>query len=294
MKLNDAFVQTITSAYGEKGSQWINDLTNLIERCTQKWTLSEVKTIPNLTYNYVAYALRAGKPVVLKLRCNKHELEKEVSALQAFASYGVARMLNIDYALGAMLLECVQPGSSLVSLVPSKDMQATEIAARVLHRLHQAPIPDNKKFQTLEHVLPKFDTEFAALSPFIECARMLRAHLLATQPREVLLHGDFHHDNILLGENNRWLVIDPEGLIGDPGYDMGLFIRNPLALLLDQSEVKQLILNRIKDFSEFFGYDKERLRQWTYLQAISSAYWSLADGLEAKKHCAFLELFERM
>lgn len=290
MKLNDTFVQTIISTYGDRGAQWLKNLPPIIKMCAQKWGLSDVITIPNLAYNYVAYAQQAGKSVILKLRCDNQELEKEVSALEAFSDYGAAKIIAYDNPLGALLLERIEPGNSLASLLPNDDAQATKNAGHVLSRLHQAPIPDGQKFPTLEYILPKFDKEFSELSPFIERARILRAHLLATQPRTVILHGDFHHDNILLGEHNQWCAIDPEGLIGDPGYDMGLYIRNPLALLMDQPDIEQLITNRIKDFSLFFGYEKQRLYQWTYLQTTSSAYWSLEDGLHTQNHCMFLEL----
>lgn len=294
IKLNDAFVKTIIGVYGDKGAQWVKKLPHLIESCMQMWKLFNVKTVPNLTYNYVAYAQQSNKRVILKIRCSEKELAKEISALQAFADYGAIRILFYDYTLSAMILECIEPGISLISLFPDQDTLATEIAAQVLCKLHQAPIPEDQSFLTLKQMLPKFDKEFSDLSLFIERARMLRAHLLATQTREILLHGDFHHDNILLGEDNTWFAIDPEGIIGDPGYDMGLFIRNPSACLLDQPEIEKVIAKRIKYFSEFFKYDRERLYQWTYLQTISSAYWSLEDGLGIEKHYTFLELLEKI
>ncbi len=42
----------------------------------------------------------------------------------------------------------------------------------------------------------------------------------------VLMHGDFHHFNILSSERG-WLVIDPKGVIGPAGYEVGPFMLNP-------------------------------------------------------------------
>ena len=41
------------------------------------------------------------------------------------------------------------------------------------------------------------------------------------------MHGDLHHDNIVSAQREPWLVIDPKGLVGDPGYETGPFINNP-------------------------------------------------------------------
>ena len=43
---------------------------------------------------------------------------------------------------------------------------------------------------------------------------------------QFLLHGDLHHDNILLGESGVWRVIDPQGVVGAPVLECGRFIQN--------------------------------------------------------------------
>ena len=41
-----------------------------------------------------------------------------------------------------------------------------------------------------------------------------------------LLHGDLHHDNILLDSDGGWKVIDPQGVIGPAILECGRFIQN--------------------------------------------------------------------
>jgi len=43
---------------------------------------------------------------------------------------------------------------------------------------------------------------------------------------EALLHGDFHHFNVLKSARG-WLVIDPKSVIGPHGYEVGPFLINP-------------------------------------------------------------------
>ena len=44
------------------------------------------------------------------------------------------------------------------------------------------------------------------------------AELDATKECQFLLHGDFHHFNVLRATRDDWLVIDPRGVLGDPAY----------------------------------------------------------------------------
>ena len=51
-----------------------------------------------------------------------------------------------------------------------------------------------------------------------DCAAATAELLAETGDR--LLHWDLHYDNILAGDREPWLAIDPEPLAGDPGFDL--------------------------------------------------------------------------
>jgi streptomycin 6-kinase len=42
----------------------------------------------------------------------------------------------------------------------------------------------------------------------------------------VQLHGDIHHDNILMAGDDGWLAIDPQGVIGPAFLESARFIQN--------------------------------------------------------------------
>jgi streptomycin 6-kinase len=289
-KYSNAFAHSIASAYGTAGTQWLAQLPTLIGQCIRQWNLRDVVPYTHLTYNYVLSGMMRDTPIVLKLRCDHKALEKEVAALHAFAGYGCVNVIAHNNNLGAVLLEQVIPGNSLVALFPHDDATATRIASGLIRTLHQAPIPSPGMFPTLEQVLPTFDKRPAPLAPFIPHAQRLRHQLLQTQSDRVLLHGDFHHDNILSSRDGAWRVIDPEGIIGDPVYDLGIFIRNPLKPLVSIADTKGVVFNRISDFADFLGYERQCIYDWTYLQTVSSAYWSIEDGLDVANHVTFLTL----
>jgi streptomycin 6-kinase len=286
---NDTFVHTITNTFGTAGTQWLARLPTIIEQCARQWNLTALTPYTNLTYNYVLAGMMRDRPIVLKLRCDHKALEKEVTALHAFENHGCVHIIEHNKALDALLLERLMPGNSLVSLFPHHDATATRIASGLLHTLHQVPLPSSTIFPTLEQVIPPFDTKPTPLAPFIAQARKLRQQLLSTQSQQVFLHGDFHHDNILSSGERTWHVIDPEGIIGDPVYDLGVFIRNPLKQLANASNANTLVYNRMHDCATLLGYDRQRIHDWTYLQTVASAYWSLEDGLDITHHIRFLK-----
>lgn len=93
----------------------------------------------------------------------------------------------------------------------------------------------------------------------------------------MLLHGDLHHDNIMQTHDGEWIAIDPKGLIGEAAYEIGAFIRNPIPELLKYN-ASTTIERRIKLFSEYLNMDEERIRQWSYIQAVLAACFAIEDN----------------
>jgi len=302
---SNSFAHTITSVYGSKGAQWLEQLPQLVTQCAVEWQLSALQTYPTLTYNYVLFGMMNDMPIVLKLRCDTAQALQEAAALKAFESFGGVKLLAHNAPLNALLLERVVPGTPLSDLFPDEDACATRIAAKLVKMLHQAPIPETHSFPSLEQVIPDFAKDPHPLAPFIAHARTLRSRLLSTQPKQkqsspageikFLLHGDFHAGNILLSSNNDTLVvIDPEGILGDPLYDLAVYIRNPRTELIANPQAHVIVKNRINSFAQLLGYDAQRIYDWVYLQAVTSTYWSIEDGLDVSEHVAFLTLLQKI
>lgn len=283
-----SFVRTITSTYGAKGEQWLNNLPNVIVNAAKFWQLDDLVAYPNLTYNYVLRGRQRELPIVLKLRCNVQDMLGEVNALQAFQGPTCVNLLDYNVELGAILLEQLVPGTALSKVAMVDDRQATQIAANVLQMLSQ--VNNKGQFKTLLQTLPDLSKNFEQLNEFLPQARCSKNDLLtSSNDWERLLHGDFHHDNILQSDRN-WCVIDTEGLWGDVGYDLAVFIRNPLSYLVGLPNSQAIVMQRIDDLSKAMNYPVARLYKWTFLQATVSAYWSLEDGLEIGNHLALLRL----
>ena len=109
-------------------------------------------------------------------------------------------------------------------------------------------------------------------------AKHLRDKLLSTTTKEVLLHGDLHHDNILKNRDS-WLVIDPKGFIGEPAFEPAAYLCNPIPELLQENQPPEIIENRINICSTELGIDSRRITDWLYAKSILCWAWSLEDNL---------------
>lgn len=93
--------------------------------------------------------------------------------------------------------------------------------------------------------------------------------LLKTTTKDVTMHGDLHHDNVIYDESTQdWKIIDPSGVIGDPTYEYTSFMINPIDKIWKCDNALSIIENRIQKFSEIADVDPLRLRQWTFVKAV--------------------------
>lgn len=283
MDLPQHFSQRMIDLYGERGQAWLEALPSLLETCARRWSLSLFPPF-DLSYNYVAPARREdGSDVVLKIGVPNPELDSEIEALRIYDGRGVARLLDSDEELGALLLERLRPGAMLVTV--KDDEAATEIAAGVMKQLWQ-PLPAEHNFPTVEkwaRGMQRLRHEFNGGSgPFPEkivaTAEGLFAELLPSSAPPVLLHGDLHHYNILAAEREPWLALDPKGVAGEPAYEVGALLRNPTPQIAQEPELSRLLLRRIDQLAQILELDRRRLIGWAVAQAVLSAWWSYEES----------------
>jgi streptomycin 6-kinase len=238
-----------------------------------------------LSFNYVAPATQAdGREVVLKVGVPRQELNTEIAALQLYAGRGSVRLLDADPALGALLLERIQPGEMLSGLAERDDEAATRIAAEVMAQLWR-PVPAEHSFPNvadwaadLADLRPHFDGGTGPFPPhLVDLAEQLFADLLPSQAAPVVLHGDLHHYNILSGSQGSWLAIDPKGIVGEPAYETGALLRNPSPQVFGWPNVAQLYARRVAVLAEVLGLERQRIAAWGVAQGVLACWWSCED-----------------
>lgn len=272
------FETNVITIWGEQGKKWLQQLPHYVAVLAAQWQLSNLTPVPNLSYNYVLKGFKGNVPIVVKLCFEKKAFTQECAALQAYAGRGCIQLLDTDIAHNAMLLEQAIPGTSLKSLFPQEDDQALEYTVEVMQQLHAAHAYNAAHFPTINDWLKGLNKAHQALSKkHIQAAQKWADQLLATQRNVVLLHGDLHHDNIILGDQG-WVAIDPKGVIGEPAYEIGAFVRNPFPELLQQPNAAEIMHHRIKLFAALLKIDEQRLYAWSYVQAVLAACWAMEDG----------------
>lgn len=290
----DTFSRTIIECYGEPGRAWLERLPSLLAEIAESWSLTILPPFSNLTYNYVAPAIRHhGEIAVLKVGVPNPELTTEAAALRFFDGRGCVRLIATDEARGAMLIEHLKPGTPLRSLEP--DDQTVRLAASIMRQIWR-PAPDNHPFPTtamwgkgFERMRRTFDGGSGPFPPVLaHTAEQLYAELDALSTTPVVLHGDLHQDNILKAQRDPWLAIDPKGVVGDAAYDTGALLRNPPPWHT-QRELARLMERRVSLLAESLGFEHEQIAGWGLAQAVLSAWWSYEDhghGWEEAIACA--------
>ena len=206
---------------------------------------------PRFPLAFHGYVAPAGDGAVLKVTPEIYwENHLEPDALAHWGGDGAVRLLRHDRRRRAYLLERARPGTDVAAL---PDAEATAIAVEVglkLWRPVAAPFP-----WIGDHVPAWLDEEPNELTPL---ARELFASL--DIGRATLVHGDFHHQNIL-DAGGRYVAIDPQPFLGEPEFDVPPWLWNPLPIQLRVD----LLERRLAAFVAA-GLDEERMRIWTVIR----------------------------
>ena len=289
-QIPDTFGRMYANMFGEAGEQWTAALPGLLSSLEARWSIRLLAPYP-LSYNYVAPAVRAdGQPVVLKVGYPHNELISEMHALRHYAGRGIVQLHEADEALGAMLLERVEPGRPLVELVDQgQDDAATRAAAQVMQALWIPAPPDpegklltavrwGKGFQRLRAAFNGGTGPFPA--PLVDRAERIFRELLDSSAAPALLHGDLHHWNIISAARAPWLALDPKGLVAEPAYEAGALLRNPWPKREQVDLLLRCLPRRLDILHEMLGLDRQRMLLWTFAQAVLSAWWTYEDHHE--------------
>jgi streptomycin 6-kinase len=278
LKLPHVYTNNIKFVHKEKGQEWLENLPKLITDCEKRWNLKVQDEPFELSYNFVAPAVTAdGREVVLKLAVPSQDFLYELEALKRFRRKMV-QLLDYDDEKGIILLERLKPGQMLSTIVD--DEVATRIAVSVLKDLwipadKDCSLPTTKNREaSLTALRNEHPNGLGPISTqLLEEAAYFFKKLNETSTQSYLLHGDLHHYNIL-SKHNSWIVIDPQGLIGDREYDLIQYLLNRLP----EEDCKEVIQKRIDIFAEELGLDKERILMWGIAHSVLSTAWSVEDN----------------
>lgn len=276
MQLPDTLIRTLHDVHDDAGP-WLAELPKTLARLEHAWNLRVTGLVPQLSYHLVAYAEQDdGTPCILKLCPPSDELSREGEALAYYGGDGICGLLERDDAVSALLLERVLPGRSLQEVwTLGEDEGHTRVTAELMRRLWR-PVGEPERFRSLQSWARALyeDHGPGIPTPLREEAQALLAEL-GPDRDPVLLHADLHHGNILTATGEPYRAIDPKGIVGARGYDVGTYLLNPLQA--DAEQLISLLPRRLEVFSEVLGLDRRELAAWGFVHAVLSACWSAED-----------------
>jgi streptomycin 6-kinase len=275
--ISDMLRRTIEQ-FGDEGSAWLDALPGTIARLEADWDVRVGHPFELAGVSYAAEATRgSGKRVVLKVPIPHDEAEHEADALRVWNGVGAVELLELDEDTGSMLLEACEPGVRL-SEAAAPDEVST-IGGEMLRTLHRDP-PAGHPFTSLSDAMTRWAGltrervrtigDRAKIVLVDEGAELLES-LPAASDRQVLLHGDYHHWNVLSAVREPWLVIDPKPMVGDPTYDSAQFLGNRYGTRgPDEFE------GELRRFAAGAGFDELHVLRWCFARECENSQWHLS------------------
>ena len=264
-------IQALQDIYDD-ADVWLESLPETLEQLETAWYIRVTGLVPQLSYNVVAYAERIDKtPCILKLSPPIDEIVCEAEALSYYGGDGICRLLERDDSVSALLLERITPGVSLQELwTPAEDETHTRITAELMRRLWR-PVSEPNPFRTLTSWARALWEDYENIPADLQIRAQKMLLELGPDKDPVLLHADLHHGNILTATKEPFLAIDPKGIVGAKGYDVGTYLLNPVHVAAE--DLIALAPKRLELLSEMLGLDRQELATWGFVHAVLSACW---------------------
>jgi streptomycin 6-kinase len=268
------------------------DLIRRIALLPQQWRVA-VEHVEETDGSVLLFGTRGHQPVVIKIVREPREEWNSGSVLMAFGGRGVVRVLDVDD--GAVLLERVQPGTSLVTVVDrGDDDRATAVLADVMARMKPAMLTDVPTAREWGAAFDHTDTRDAGVSvDVVERAQQVYGTLGDSQQSPRLVHGDLHHENVLLDTERGWLAIDPKGLAAELEFEVGAALRNPLQRP-DVFTNPETIARRVDRFTRDLRLDESRVLAWAFAQSVLAVIWLIEDRVPVGPDHPWLTLAARL
>jgi streptomycin 6-kinase len=283
MHLPSRFIDNIHRVFGDAGRQWLTRLPGIVVRCRAKWRLRDGVTSPDMSLNYLEFTnTDAGEAVALKIGVPHAELLTEVEALRLCEGRRVVRMLDADRELCAILMQRLQPGTMLRELGDNRE--ETKIAASVMREL-PAPVPSTHNLPTFARWVDRafrltrteWDPQELMPRHLIDSAEVAFDDIERNATDQVVLHGDLHHENILLDDRSGWTAIDPKGVIGPRCLEVGRFIHNQLPRDLPIERRVQMVQERLAILSTELALPQKTLAASALVDCVLALCWGLED-----------------
>jgi streptomycin 6-kinase len=269
------------ATWGDAGARWLESLAVRVEVLVDRWGLRPDGPLLNGYCSLVLPVVSPQRgPCVLKVQWPHEEAEHEADALRTYDGDGAALLFDTDDEHNALLVERCVPGTAAWE---ADDTLA--VCADVMTRLWR-PVDTDAPFDRgslaggrAEKIRRRFVEFGRPFDPALADAGADMFDALGeSASRTVLVHGDFHPDNVLRAEREPWLAIDPKPLVGDPAFDCAQLVLNFYGAWGPRPECGRDMPSTISELAAAIGVEPFRVWGWTFARTVEEITWSLVDG----------------
>lgn len=252
---------------------WLDALPEIIEDLELEWDLPVGRSFAGATEAFVAEAVLAdGTGAVLKLIVPRagDAAANEIMAVRLAGGEGCVGLFRHDEPRGALLLERLGRPLEALGLPLRRRLEILySTAARVWRPAPGCGLPTgaDKGRWLVEFIVSKWQglghpCSERAIDHALACAeRRIAAH---DGERAVLVHGDVHQWNALEADGG-FKLVDPDGLLAEPEYDLGILMReDPLDLLRGDARERAWWL------AELSALDADAIWEWGVVERVST------------------------
>jgi streptomycin 6-kinase len=245
---------------GEGAPEWVAKLPTLATKACSRWRLTPDGPLMNgFCAVVLPVRLPDGHPAVLKLTWIDEETRHEPLALKLYDGDGAVQLLGYDEELGALLLERLDHTHTL-DHEPIE--QAVSVIGSLLRRHRHLQAPDDMR---------RFSSELAD-HPVVPGKLLDAARDIALRPMGTsLVNEDLHYQNVLRGDREPWLMIDPKPLSGDPEYCVIALLWNRF----EEMDGRRGLTDRFLALCDAGELDVAKARDWTLYRAVTNWIWCL-------------------
>lgn len=271
---------------------WLDQLPDLVDELAERWSLTIGTVFDGGTEALVLAARRADDTdAVLKIGIPRdgRPAANEIAVLRHARGRGCAELFEADVELGAMLVERLGPSLNDLGWPLRRRHEVLCTAASAMW----SPAGDandlglmsgaDKAHWLVDFITSAWDrldrpcSEAAVEHAVTAAERRADAHEVE---RSVLVHGDVHEWNALrVPGTDTFKLIDPDGLVAEPEYDLGVMMREDPIELLDgdpHDRARRLASITVSPQS----LDSAAIWEWGVVERVSTGLIAVEIGLQ--------------
>lgn len=260
-------------AHAAGAEDWLDQLPALVSGLEADWSIEVGRPYEGGSEAFVADATRAdGTPAVLKVLVpgTGNDSSNEAIVLGLAGGDGCPELYRYDRDRGALLMERLGGPLYELGLPLSRRLEILcAVSARIWRPAPDCGLPTGAdKARWLAEFIVRSWEELdrpcseKVVDHALACAR--RREQAHRDERSVLVHGDVHQLNALQSGDG-FKLVDPDGLLAEAEYDLGVLMRgDPVELLAGDP------VDRARWLAARTGLDPVAVWEWGAVERVST------------------------